>query len=1022
MQKIIVVILLLAPFFLGGIVHAAPSVVVFCEQGFPAVDSATPSVSQLQALFPGSRFASLTELEMALKESPQLFVLPYGSAFPEKAWEAIHQFLQRGGNLLVIGGRPFTHSVYQDKDGWHIRDYSTRFTRPLMIDQYQDTPGSEGMKFQTNRDLAILLPKFEWKKAFSPIIRLSTAGLYSRGGAAGGIDAHMDAFAWGVNDGRKLSAPVIEIDHLRNGFEGSRWVFMNAELYPDFFNNGADIIKTLTERALQGAEEFTVRPVLPLYLPGEPIQLNIEWDQRSKMPGTFKTVKIEIYAEDNPSNRSEMTATLPARQSVVLTPPAGKGMYEVESRLMEGNKVQAIYHSGFWIRDEAYLHSGPKITINKDYFELDGKPLAVVGTTHMSSEVQRLFFEYPNVYVWNKDLAQIKDRGLNMIRTGWWSGYDKLYNETGKPYERTLRTMEAYLMTARKHSLPVQWTFFAFLPDVLGGANSYLDPETMRKQRTLVSSVVERFRNVPWLMWDFINEPSISQRLWTMRPNGDGIELQKWNEWLSQRYKDKAALAAAWNVPASSIQPTVPLPDDVEFSARSVYTGRPPLRVYDFYVFAQDTFNLWVWMMQNAVRIIAASTQLVTVGQDEGGIQDRLSPSYWGQYVNFTTNHSWWQNDNIVWDSLMAKQPGKALLLQETGLQRELHFDEIARRTTKEEAALLERKIAASFIQGAGAIEWLWNTNAYMAESNETPIGAVRTDETEKEEATVLRDFAGFVKSLSPYLINPLKPEIAIVTSQAAQFSTIGEMQIEAQRKAVRALLYQVRIAAYAVAENQLPNLGKPKLAILPSPQNLTNQAWELLLLYANNGGNLLITGPVERDEHWQAVKRAAGLKLEAQAEPLVYHSARIRIGDRDIAVSFDQQKQNQAESLRFNDGTTFKEMPYGKGRIFWAAYPVEFAEGTQAAAELYTAVAAKIGITPAFELRETLSPGVLVYSTMLNDAVAYILISDDATDTKVDLRDKLTGARLTLQLAAQHAAFAVIGKKEKAVVAKYGF
>jgi len=29
--------------------------------------------------------------------------------------------------------------------------------------------------------------------------------------------------------------------------------------------------------------------------------------------------------------------------------------------------------------------------------------------------------------------------------------------------------MEAYLMTARKHGLPVQFNVFAFLPDVLGG-------------------------------------------------------------------------------------------------------------------------------------------------------------------------------------------------------------------------------------------------------------------------------------------------------------------------------------------------------------------------------------------------------------------------------------------------------------------------------------------------------------------------------------------------------------------------
>jgi len=115
-----------------------------------------------------------------------------------------------------------------------------------------------------------------------------------------------------------------------------------------------------------------------------------------------------------------------------------------------------------------------------------------------------------------------------MIRTGWWTGWDKFCNENGEPYDRTLRTLEAYLMTARNNGVPVQFNFFAFLPDVLGGVNPYLDPEAVLRQRTLISSVVARFHDVPFVAWDFINEPSISQHLWTMRPNGDPIELAKW--------------------------------------------------------------------------------------------------------------------------------------------------------------------------------------------------------------------------------------------------------------------------------------------------------------------------------------------------------------------------------------------------------------------------------------------------------------------------------------------------------------
>jgi len=50
------------------------------------------------------------------------------------------------------------------------------------------------------------------------------------------------------------------------------------------------------------------------------------------------------------------------------------------------------------------------------------------------------------------------------------------------------------------------------------------------------------------------------------------------------------------------------------------------------------------------------------------------------------------------------------------------------------------------------------------------------------------------------------------------------------------------------------------------------------------------------------------------------------------------------------------------------------------------------------------------------------MMASEDANTTSIDLRDNLTGARLTLELPAEHAALALIGKREKTVIAKYGF
>jgi len=999
------------------------SIVVLREASFPTADSPALSPQQLDKALPGANYASADQLLSTLADANRrLLVLPYGSAFPEAAWSAIHEFLERGGNLLVLGGRPFTRAAYHDDSGWHLRDYSVRFIRQLSIDQFQTTPGSAGMEIQNNPDVTLAVPRFSWQRAFSPIIRLSAVDLYNRGGSAGSIDARLDPLAWGVKDGRRMSAPVMEIDHLRNAFDGGRWIFLSAELDPQFLGSGdaLALIRSLAERAARGSEEFIARPTYPLYLPGEAVEVEVLW-HAAEGPRAPLTVRISEYPEALPSQRAVVNQTLPSSQLAQLPPPKEKGFHIIEAELLDGGKVRNVYRSGFWIRDGEFLRTGSRLAVNHDFFELDGHPLPVVGTTYMSSEVQRLYFDHPNAYVWDRDMAQIQAAGLNMLRTGWWTGWDKFCDENGQPYERTLRTLEAYLMTARKHGLPVQFNFFAFLPEVLGGVNPYLDPHALRKQQTLVTTVVARFHDVPFLAWDLINEPSISKFLWRTRPNGDPIELAAWNQWLSKRYPDRAALAAAWNAQPNAIAGTISLPEDIEFDSRGMYIGHNSLRVYDYYSFAQDTFLAWAQAMREKIRA-TGSQQLITVGQDEGGVMDRLSPAFYAPAVDFTTNHSWWQNDSLLWDSLTAKQPGVAMLIQETGLQREINLNESARFTPEQEGSLFERKVALSFIQGSGAIEWLWNTNSYMTEANEAPIGALRADATEKPEATAMRDFARFAKSLQPHLQSPKQPSVAIVTSQAAQFSVFANLQIEAQHKAVRALAYNLHIAPYVIAENQIAKLGTPQLAILPSPQSLNESTWQALLAYVRGGGNLLITGPVSRDEHWQLRDRAQDVDLTARTEPQSYRGAEIHLPDKAVALSYDQQMQSALEALRFSDGSTWKETAVGKGKVFWSAYSAELTEGLDPAAGVYGYVLEALKIKPAFDLLSPLPPGILVYSTELQDSVLYILESENADDASVDLRDSLTGARLILKLGAQHAALALIGKQEKDIIARYGF
>jgi hypothetical protein len=297
------------------------SVAVLSEPGFPASDTAGASSQQLEKLFPGAKLSTADRLRDAINPaSTRLLVLPYGSAFPEDDWNALKSFLDRGGNLLVLGGMPFTRAAFRNAGNWHLRDYSVRFIRPIMIDQYQQTPGSDELKFETNPEIPLQVPSFQWKKSFSPVIRLSAVDLYHRGGAAGSIDARLDTLAWGTQQGRKMSAPVIQVDHYRNGFDGGRWIFVNADLTQEFFHN-IGLARSLVDRALMGAEEFTVRPVLPLYLPGEPVELDIVQHSTSGTRANL-SVRVTTFPEAKPSERSSVTSPLSSNAPLVLKPPA----------------------------------------------------------------------------------------------------------------------------------------------------------------------------------------------------------------------------------------------------------------------------------------------------------------------------------------------------------------------------------------------------------------------------------------------------------------------------------------------------------------------------------------------------------------------------------------------------------------------------------------------------------------------------------------------------------------------------
>ena len=100
------------------------------------------------------------------------------------------------------------------------------------------------------------------------------------------------------------------------------------------------------------------------------------------------------------------------------------------------------------------------------------------------------------------------------------------------------------------------------------------------------------------------------------------------------------------------------------------------------------------------------------MGQDEGLGSQRPSPFFYAEAVDYTTVHTWWKMDDLVWDGIFSKAIDKPNVIQETGIMYVETPDGRAKRSEEELRNILERKYAYAFSTGgAGAVQWIWNIN-----------------------------------------------------------------------------------------------------------------------------------------------------------------------------------------------------------------------------------------------------------------------------------------------------------------------
>lgn len=1014
-----IAILSLMVLVLAASMSASAKVIVFWQDGFPTIASDPVSRDSISRALGASDvvFADLKTLRDAktLQDS-ELLVLPYGSAIPADAWGSIREYLRTGGNLLILGGQPLRVPV-SVQDG--------KFVQARVQESY-----ARELDFRNSYEVPVpASARFEWKNGYTFLGKqaIRARRFFTVEGSTDGLAFMMNA------DGVAVAAPVIVSDHAAiehfiadapgNALVGSRVVALDFEPEAGFWESadGISLIRTAAEYARQGATVFTSELQFSTIKAGEPAQVTVHLrNTRRERTGQplSGNVEVSLLSDGHVIETAEVPCSgRKVDANVYFRKAVHPGFYIVTAQHEDDGKLREFFQNGFWVEDEALLTSGPVFGVKGDFLTRDGKSFFPVGTNYFTTEDNEWDFSSSrNAWGWERDFAEMEKHGVSFVRTGVWIPTKRFVEPgTDSANERFLRNLEAYLLCARRHNIIVNFTFFAFTPHVgmiafqspsVNPPNPYIDPAAIRAQQDYIVSIVSRFKNVPWLSWDLINEPSFSnpRRLWKGNtPNRDGAEMAAWHGWLRKRYGTLAELASAWTVTPEqlgsfdSIQ--LPSENDLAFDR---YGNASHVRAFDYNMFAQDMFAAWVRAMIGAIRS-TGSTQLVNVGQDEGGVTDRVLNQFFATSgVAFTTNHTYWRDDSLLWDSIAAKRPGMPNITGETGYQPVWSPDGTWRYDEFTGYPLMERKWALGFAAGSsGALQWDW--------AREVDFGMKRSDLSTKTWQFAMRDMGKFAEKAGPYATELIQPQIAIVLPQSLQLSIYNSYALQAQQNSVRALYLYARSEAYAVGEYQLDQIGNPRLIILPSPWAMDPTALQKIIDKVRAGAMLLVSGIFDLDQHFHSTDLHKQLSLNYSIAPLTTANNALRWPTGTGILLYSGDKPTFLSRAVMSNGSEWFESALGKGTVLFTPFPLELNDNLWLTGEIYKYAIKKAGVAATYSTTVD-HPGILICPTKFPHATLYVLTSESKRQP-VSFIDLRSGKQFSTTLGEGRAAMLLIAE-----------
>jgi endo-1,4-beta-mannosidase len=487
------------------------------------------------------------------------------------------------------------------------------------------------------------------------------------------------------------------------------------------------------------------------------------------------------------------------------------------------------------------------IKIKDNFFVLDNKPFFVVGTNYFPLD-RKPFWRKENKEEVVKDFDVMKAHKHNTIRVFIKPAvfFNQEFNE---PIEEEFNGLNDFLDIALKKEIYVMVSLNLFylhnktpfgLPPIPTKGNPLKDRKLIKVQERIVKEFCSRYKNHEALFaWDIQNEPSFERWRCFGGKRGDFLEFVKW---VKRKYGSIEELNKKWGTNLKHF-------DNILNSLSHGIENRfVSLIRYDHSTFLCEMVNKWLKFIVKTIRMYD-NNHLITIGITREPILaddymlSAFDPRRTSNMLDFVCVHAygqWVKGDAPLSLTTIEITPflvryahiGKPVLLQEVGYS----FHNV---NEEECAKWLEKTIKNAINCGlAGFLYWsLYIHNWPLKEYCDGMIGLLSYNKKPFKVINTTKKLA----RLRPEV--PIISNVAIVNSYCCRW-TLYEVASWTLFQ-TWALLRSVKTTPEIIDIDwaEIKELIKYKLLIVPNLFCSTNEIWNKLIKYVENGGTLYLSG-----------------------------------------------------------------------------------------------------------------------------------------------------------------------------------